>query len=86
MSSTQERICRPLRSTALTCNMEKKKCYVCGKAPLSKDEIGITRKLIDRKTASFYCLNCLAEYFEVTVEELIAKIEEFKEEGCELFK
>lgn len=67
-------------------NMEIKKCYVCGKAPLSKDEIGLTKKLIDKKTTTFYCLPCLAEYLEVTEEELIAKIEEFKEEGCVLFK
>ena len=45
--------------------MESKKCYVCGKSPLSKDEIGITKKLIDKKTVNFYCLTCLAEYFEV---------------------
>lgn len=66
--------------------MERKKCYVCGKAPLSKDEIGLTKKLIDKKPTVFYCLPCLAEYLEVTEEELIAKIEEFKEEGCVLFK
>ncbi len=66
--------------------METKKCYVCGKSPLSKDEIGITKKLIDKKTTNFYCLMCLAEYFEVDEEELIAKIEEFKNEGCTLFK
>ena len=66
--------------------METKKCYVCGKSPLSKDEIGITKKLIDKKTVNFYCLPCLAEYFEVDEEELIAKIEEFKNEGCTLFK
>lgn len=66
--------------------MEMKKCYVCGKAPLSKDEIGITKKLIDKKTVNFYCLPCLAEYFEVDKEELVAKIEEFKNEGCTLFK
>ena len=66
--------------------METKKCYVCGKSPLSKDEIGITKKLIDKKTTNFYCLMCLAEYFEVDEEELIAKIEEFKDEGCTLFK
>ena len=29
--------------------MESKHCYVCGKEPLTKDEIGITRKLIDKK-------------------------------------
>ena len=66
--------------------METMKCYVCGKSPLSKDEIGITKKLIDKKTADLYCLACLAEYFEVAEEELVAKIEEFKNEGCTLFK
>lgn len=62
------------------------KCYVCGKDELSKNEIGLVKKMIDRKSTIFYCLPCLAEYFEVTEEELIAKIEEFKEEGCALFK
>ena len=66
--------------------IEMKNCYVCGKAPLTKDEIGITKKIIDRKTTTFYCLPCLAEYLEVTEEELLAKIEEFKNEGCTLFK
>ncbi|MCD8049831.1 MAG: hypothetical protein LUG52_09645 [Clostridia bacterium] len=65
--------------------MELKKCYVCGKTPLTKDEIGITKKIIDKNTRLFYCLPCLAEYLEVTEEELLAKIEEFKEEGCKLF-
>ena len=65
---------------------EIKKCYVCGKTPLSKDEVGITKKLIDKKTKTFYCLSCLAEQLEVSEEELLAKIEEFKEEGCTLFK
>ena len=64
---------------------EVKKCYVCGKTPLTKNEIGLTKKLIDRKAMSFYCIDCLAEYLEVTSEELQAKIEEFKEEGCTLF-
>lgn len=65
---------------------ERKTCYVCGKSPLSKDEIGLTKKLIDKKTINFYCIDCLAEYLEVTTEELLDKIEEFKEEGCTLFK
>ena len=67
-------------------NMETKKCYVCGKTPLTKDEIGLTKKLIVKKTTTFYCLSCLAEYLEVTEEELLAKIEDFKNEGCTLFK
>lgn len=66
--------------------MEDKKCYVCGKYPLSKDEIGLTKKIIDKKTSIFYCLKCMAEYLEVTEEELVNKIEEFKEEGCTFFK
>ena len=61
-------------------------CYVCGKENLSKDEIGITKKLIDKKTKKFYCISCLAEYLEVTEEELLDKIEEFKNEGCTLFQ
>ena len=66
--------------------MEIKKCYVCGKSPLTKDEIGINKKIIDTKVTQFYCLSCLAEFLEVTEEELLAKIEEFKAEGCKLFQ
>lgn len=66
--------------------METKKCYVCGKTPLTKNEIGLTKKLIDKEGQYYYCLPCLAEYLEVTEEELLAKIEEFKNEGCKLFQ
>ena len=66
--------------------MDAKKCYVCGKTPLTKNEIGLTKKLINKKANYFYCFDCLAEYLEVTTEELEAKVEEFKEEGCILFK
>lgn len=65
--------------------MKIQKCYVCSKEPLTKNEIGLVKKLIDPKSTRFYCLTCLADYFEVTEEELQAKIEEFKEEGCTLF-
>ena len=66
--------------------MDEKKCYVCGKFPLSKDEIGLTKKLVSKKAKTCYCLSCLAESLEVTEEELLAKVEEFKNEGCTLFK
>jgi predicted nucleic-acid-binding Zn-ribbon protein len=66
--------------------VESKQCYVCGKENLSKDEIGLTKKLINKKAVSFYCIDCLADYLEVTTEELLDKLEEFKEEGCSLFK
>lgn len=61
-------------------------CYVCGKNPLSKDEVGLTKKLINKQAKQFYCIECLADYLEVTEEELISKLEEFKDEGCILFK
>lgn len=66
--------------------MVEKKCYVCGKEPLTKNEVGLTKKLISKKAVSFYCIDCLSDYLEVTTEELEAKIEEFKDEGCTLFK
>ena len=66
--------------------VESKQCYVCGKENLSKDEIGLTKKLINKMAVSFYCIDCLADYLEVTTEELLDKLEEFKEEGCTLFK
>jgi hypothetical protein len=34
----------------------------------------------------FYCIYCLADTFSCEVEDLEVKIEEFKEEGCTLFK
>ena len=56
-------------------------CYVCGKNDLSKDEIGLTKKLIDKESKVFYCIECLAEQLEVTVEELENKLADFKAEG-----
>lgn len=61
-------------------------CYVCGKEELSKDEIGINKKLIDKHTKKYFCLSCLAEQLEVSEQELLDKINEFKDEGCTLFK
>ena len=65
--------------------MESKTCYVCGKSITEKNEIGLNRKLHGRKITKFYCYNCLAEQLEIEVDELMAKIEEFRDQGCELF-
>ena len=66
--------------------MESISCCVCGKNNLTKNEIGLSKKLIGKNTKKYFCLDCLADYLEVTVEELLAKIEEFKSEGCTLFE
>ena len=60
-------------------------CDICGKKNLSKDEIGLNKKMLGRDIKQFHCLDCFAEYLGVTTEELLAKIEEFKEQGCLLF-
>lgn len=64
----------------------KKECIICRKQDLEKDVIGINKKLLGKQIKTFYCMDCLADYLDVTVEDLLAKIEEFKEEGCTLFK
>ena len=61
-------------------------CVSCGKKPLLKNEVGITKKLLGENTQVYYCLDCLAEYLDVTVQDIEDKIEEFKEQGCKLFE
>lgn len=61
-------------------------CISCFKENLEKDTIALNKKLLGKNVEHFYCLDCLADYLNVTVEDLLDKIEEFKEEGCELFK
>ena len=58
---------------------------MCDKPQLDKDTIGINKKLLGENIDSFYCMDCLAYFLDVTVEDLLDKIEEFKEEGCTLF-
>jgi hypothetical protein len=60
-------------------------CIVCGQSPLSKDEVGVSKKLLGKKIEVFFCLPCLADYLDTTVDDLNNKIEEFKDQGCKLF-
>ena len=60
-------------------------CHQC-QAPLSRDEVGLTKKLINRGTTEFLCYECLAKHFRVTVELLREKVEQFREMGCTLFQ
>lgn len=61
-------------------------CIICGQKNLDKNTIGINKKLLGEDIENFYCMDCLAEHLGCTVEELLEKIEEFKEEGCKLFE
>ncbi len=66
--------------------MKKQKCASCGKPLETKNEIGINRKLLGDQTTVYYCMDCLADYLEVTVQDIEDKIEEFKDQGCKLFE
>lgn len=61
-------------------------CEVCGRDNIEKDVIALNKKLFNKNVKKFYCIKCMAENLEVTEEDLLDKIEEFKEEGCTLFK
>ncbi|AGA68294.1 hypothetical protein Desdi_0768 [Desulfitobacterium dichloroeliminans LMG P-21439] len=65
--------------------MEKPtKCYLC-ETELNKIAVGLNKKLHGRKVEKFFCLRCLAEHLDMTVEDLLAKVEDFKAQGCTLF-
>lgn len=65
--------------------MKNKSCIACKKDILDKNTLGLNKKLLGEDICNFYCMECLADYLDVTVEELQDKIEQFKAEGCKLF-
>lgn len=66
--------------------IKKISCVSCGKEALEKNEIGINKKLLGEQLESFYCMDCLADYLGVSVQDVQDKIEEFKDQGCKLFE
>lgn len=60
------------------------KCCLC-ESKLEKDIIGLNKKLLSRKLSKYFCIDCLSAHIDISVEELYAKISEFKEQGCALF-
>lgn len=65
--------------------MKTKRCKAC-QNELKKDWIALHKKLLDADAKEYYCINCLADTLCCEVEDLEVKIEEFKEQGCVLFK
>jgi uncharacterized protein YlaI len=61
-------------------------CYICGKNGLNKNETGLNKKLLGRGINKYYCLDCLAQYLEVTTDFLVEKAKEFRKQGCSLFE
>lgn len=59
-------------------------CKRCGRE-LTFNEIGATRKFVNRGSTSFFCKACLAAWLGVSEELIDLKIEQFKKQGCTLF-
>lgn len=60
------------------------KCIKCG-SELTGNDIGLTKKLINRGSTEFMCIDCLAKKFDCSRELLEEKIKQFKASGCTLF-
>lgn len=60
-------------------------CEKCG-ASLSRDEIGLHKKLVNRGSTSFCCIHCLSAMFRIPETELRDMIERFRDQGCTLFQ
>ena len=61
-------------------------CAYCDKEKLSRNVIGLNKKLIHRQIKRMMCLTCLAAYLETTEEKLKEISEIFKQQGCSLFR
>ena len=59
-------------------------CTCCG-AALTRNDIGVTKKLINRGAEEFMCIPCLAKKFKVDEELIHKKIDEWRTMGCMLF-
>ena len=56
----------------------------CG-SPLQLDVLSLNRKLLGEESAKRYCLPCMADLFECAFEDVVSKLDAFKQEGCRLF-
>ncbi|NLB77115.1 MAG: hypothetical protein GX799_11750 [Crenarchaeota archaeon] len=62
----------------------KRKCVECN-APLKRDEVALSIKILGLNVTNFYCIACLAEIIDCDQDDLTIKIQEFKEQGCTMF-
>lgn len=59
-------------------------CEDCGR-PLTPDDAGMTKKLVNRGAERFLCIPCLARRLNVSEALVRKKLEEFRAAGCTLF-
>jgi hypothetical protein len=56
----------------------------CGSS-LKLDVLSLNRKLLGEEARKVYCLACMADLFECALEDVVGKLDAFKQEGCRLF-
>ena len=61
------------------------RCIFCGEI-LEKDIIALNKKLRGANIKKMICVPCLADYLGCEIDDLMIKIQEYKEQGCTLFK
>ena len=61
------------------------KCSIC-EEDVDKNTIGLNKKFHGSKVVKFFCFNCLSAHLDISGEDLLAKIDEFKSQGCQLFE
>lgn len=66
-------------------DMKTSECTQCNQE-IHKDVRALNKKLLGHLKESTLCLECLADFLGATTDDLLIKIEEFKEQGCDLFK
>ncbi len=64
--------------------MSEEFCTRCG-AGLSRDEIGLHKKLVNRGATAFMCKECIAKEFKISIEQCDEIIEHYRQMGCLLF-
>ena len=60
------------------------RCVKCARQ-LTRDEVAVTKKLINRGATEFMCADCLAAYYQVDVSAVYERMEYFRAMGCTLF-
>jgi len=63
---------------------EKQFFCPCG-SPLQLDVLSLNRKLLGDQSKKLYCLPCMADLFDCAFEDVVSKLDAFKQEGCRLF-
>ena len=82
LTGVSERIMKATNRTRQT--TVARYCKDCGKN-LSKDEVGLSQKLLGVGTENYFCVECFAKRYDCDADYLRDMIEEWKAQGCTLF-